>query len=82
MDQARSSVSVLLEAMEATDPFLDLTSGYVLRSIAEFPKQGPHAPWRTNQNYLRDVRLFRYGELEEGMEFASIEALSPPTREA
>ena len=51
------------------EPFLDLTSGYVLRAIDRFPKQGPYAPWRTNQNYIRDFRLFRHGDLEAGMEF-------------
>jgi monooxygenase len=52
-----------------TDPFLDLTSGYVLRSIEKFPKQGQHEPWRTHQNYLRDVKLFRHDDLDNGMEY-------------
>jgi hypothetical protein len=54
-----------------TEPFLNLTSGYVLRSVDRFPRQGSSAPWRVHQNYLRDIALIRRGDLEEGMEFAS-----------
>ncbi len=35
-------------------PLLDLSSGYVQRSIAEFPRQGDRSPWRVRQNYLLD----------------------------
>jgi monooxygenase len=53
------------------EPFIDLKSGYVLRSLGDLPKQGARAPWRLHQNYVRDVRMFRYGGLEdEGMEFS------------
>jgi cation diffusion facilitator CzcD-associated flavoprotein CzcO len=53
-----------------TAPFLDLTSGYVQRSIAQLPRQGSRAPWRLHQNYLRDVRRMRRGPLEDqGMTF-------------
>jgi hypothetical protein len=54
-----------------TEPFLGLTSGYVLRSLDRFPRQGPAAPWRVHQNYLRDIALIRRGDIEEGMEFAN-----------
>jgi monooxygenase len=50
-------------------PFLELSSGYVLRAIDKFPKQGAVPPWRAYQNYVRDIRMFRHGELEDGMEF-------------
>ncbi|WP_197672164.1 NAD(P)/FAD-dependent oxidoreductase [Alloactinosynnema sp. L-07] len=36
-------------------PLLDLASGYVRRSIGEFPRQGDHAPWRVRQNYFIDA---------------------------
>ena len=56
---------------EPTEPFLDLKSGYVLRSIDQLPKQGSRSPWRLNQNYPLDVRLLRRGPLEdEGIEFS------------
>ncbi len=48
-----------------TTPFLDLASGYVLRSLEELPKQGARAPWRLQQSYARDVLMFRRGPLED-----------------
>jgi monooxygenase len=54
-----------------TEPFIDLTSGYVLRSIELFPRQGTRAPWRLYQNYPRDVLMLRRGAVEDGaLEFA------------
>ncbi|WP_216910476.1 flavin-containing monooxygenase [Nocardia noduli] len=35
-------------------PLLDLASGYVQRSIADFPRQGDRRPWKVRQNYLID----------------------------
>lgn len=35
-------------------PLLDLTSGYVQRSIGDFPRQGHRHPWKVRQNYLLD----------------------------
>ena len=34
-------------------PFAELTSGYVLRAIDRFPKQGSKDPWRREQNYAQ-----------------------------
>lgn len=52
-------------------PLIDLTSGYVQRSIDELPKQTPRAPWQLHQNYVRDVAMFRRGELDdEGVRFS------------
>ncbi|HEX4384871.1 MAG TPA: NAD(P)/FAD-dependent oxidoreductase [Myxococcales bacterium] len=48
-----------------TEPMLDLTSGYVQRSLASLPRQGARYPWRLYQNYLRDLLLFRFGRLED-----------------
>ena len=54
----------------ADQPFLDLASGYVQRSLASLPRQGRRTPWRLHQNYLRDVGLLRRGPLDdEGMTF-------------
>jgi hypothetical protein len=62
-----------------TEPFLDLTSGYVLRSAEHLPKQGSRAPWRLHQNYARDIALLRYGSLEdEAMEFSNSGAAIQP----
>jgi monooxygenase len=63
----------------ATQPFIDLTSGYVQRSIATFPQQGARAPWRLHQNYARDIMLLRRGPIEdEGIEFSSTPAAVGP----
>jgi monooxygenase len=57
------------------EPIIDLQSGYVLRSVAGLPKQGPAAPWRLHQNYPRDVLLMRHGSLEdEGVRFTRVPA--------
>jgi monooxygenase len=53
-----------------TEPFLDLTSGYVLRSIHQFPKQGTEAPWRLHQNWFRDIRMLGRGPVDDAMDFA------------
>ena len=48
-----------------TEPFLDLKSGYVLRSLDALPKQGERTPWRLHQNYARDILLMRRGPIED-----------------
>jgi monooxygenase len=53
-------------------PFIDFSSGYVLRSIDQFPKQGSKAPWRLHQNYPRDMLTLRFGSIEDSaMEFSN-----------
>jgi monooxygenase len=48
------------------EPFIDFTSGYVLRSIDKFPKQGSKPPWRLHQNYARDIFALRFGVIDDG----------------
>ncbi len=48
------------------EPFIDFSSGYVLRAIEHFPKQGSKAPWRLYQNYALDILTLRYGAIEDG----------------
>jgi len=48
------------------EPILDFTSGYVLRSVADLPKQGSKEPWKLRQNYAVDLRKLRYAPLEDG----------------
>jgi monooxygenase len=51
-------------------PWLDFTSGYVTRSIGQFPKQGVEKPWKVHQNYALDLMALRLGKVEDGaMEF-------------
>lgn len=64
------------DAPDADDlgPLIDLKSGYVLRSIAALPKQGPAAPWRLHQNYPRDRLLMQRGPVDDGMRFSGAAA--------
>jgi monooxygenase len=62
----RECVPEIDDPSVAEQPLLDFTSGYVLRSIESFPKQGSKAPWRLRQNYVFDVRTIRRGPIEDG----------------
>jgi hypothetical protein len=53
-----------------TEPFIDLKSGYVLRSLDQLPKQAATRPWRLHQNYAQDVRLLKKGPLDDEIEFS------------
>jgi monooxygenase len=56
----------------AEQPLLDFTSGYVQRSLDEFPKQGSKEPWKLRQNYVLDIRTIRRGAIDDGaMRFSS-----------
>ena len=48
-------------------PFMDFSSGYVLRALDEVPKQGDRAPWLLKQNYLTDVRTIRRDAIDDGV---------------
>jgi monooxygenase len=47
-------------------PLLDFTSGYVMRSLDQFPKQGSKEPWKLRQNYVFDIRTIRRGPIDDG----------------
>ncbi len=51
-------------------PVVDFNSGYIQRAIKTLPKQGSKTPWRLHQNYVKDLKMLRRGNLEDGtMEF-------------
>jgi monooxygenase len=52
-------------------PFIDLKSGYVLRSIDQLPKQGAKQPWTLHQNYARDIRLLKHGPVDDEIDFSA-----------
>ncbi len=59
------------ESAVTEEPLLDLSAGYVLRSLAELPKQGSQEPWKLRMSYPLDLRTMRFGQLEDGaMTFA------------
>ena len=53
-------------SVETDDEWLNLTSGYIKRPDHIFPKQGKKAPWRNNQNFLKDIFQIRYGKVDDG----------------
>jgi monooxygenase len=50
----------------ASEPFLNLSSGYVRRASGLLPRQGARLPWRMVQNYLVDLALLRFSSLRDG----------------
>jgi monooxygenase len=67
----RKVVPVNRDPTVTPEPFIDFSSGYILRSIDKFPKQGSKHPWRLYQNYPRDILTLRYGEIDdEALEFS------------
>ncbi len=48
-------------------PWLDFSSGYIVRARDRLPKQGLVKPWKVNQNYALDLLYFRFGALEDGV---------------
>ena len=46
--------------------WIDFSSGYVLRALDRFPKQGNKAPWKLHQNYVLDIMALRHGRLDDG----------------
>ena len=70
----RKSVPELTDPSVTELPLLDFTSGYVLRSLDQFPKQGSKEPWKLRQNYVLDIRTIRRGSIDDGaMQFSSPE---------
>ena len=48
-------------------PFMDFSSGYVLRALDQVPVQGDRAPWLLKQNYVTDVRTIRRDDIDDGV---------------
>jgi monooxygenase len=76
----RKCVPEITDPSVEETPLLDFTSGYVLRSLDQFPKQGSKEPWKLRQNYVLDIRTIRRGPIEDGaMQFSALRA--QPARE-
>jgi cation diffusion facilitator CzcD-associated flavoprotein CzcO len=65
----------------AREPFIDLKSGYVLRSLDQLPMQGETHPWRLHQNYARDIRIFKHGPIDDEIVFSRGPAAQAPKDE-
>jgi hypothetical protein len=48
------------------ESWMNLTSGYVQRSIHLFPKQGSKLPWKLFQNYALDLAMIGFARLDDG----------------
>jgi len=46
--------------------WMNLSSGYVQRSIHLFPKQGSKLPWKLYQNYALDLAMIGFGRIDDG----------------
>jgi len=68
MERRRFAVAVprLPDPPPERRPMLDFTSGYVTRAAALLPAQGPEAPWRVHQNYLKDLVALGFGRIDDG----------------
>ena len=59
---------------------LNLTSGYIMRSVDAFPKQGTKAPWRLYQNYLLDKLTITLARIDDkSLEFSGRPRAAEPT---
>ena len=47
------------------EPLIGLRSGYVLRAVDSFPKQGATTPWRMAQNYYIDLVNMRFRSIAD-----------------
>ncbi|HEX2896156.1 MAG TPA: NAD(P)/FAD-dependent oxidoreductase [Marmoricola sp.] len=82
----RRAVSVVPEPDQALEPrpMIDLASGYVQRSIDQFPRQGHRGPWRVRQNYLLDSALTLRRDLSRTLRFGTapvVEVRAPASLE-
>ena len=65
--QLDACVPVNDDAQLPTQPFLDLSSGYVQRSAHLLARQGLRRPWRMYQNYLLDLLALKFSPLRDGV---------------
>ena len=65
----------------AAGPFIEnFNPGYIQRAAADWPRQGARAPWRVNQNYLRDIWSLKCSRVDNpALEFSN-PAQVPATR--
>lgn len=58
--QACATVTTALE----DTPLLDMSSGYVQRSLSLLPKQAATKPWRLNQHYIMDMLALKFSAVD------------------
>lgn len=60
-------IALNTDARITTEPWVDFSSGYFARSLHLLPKQGSRAPWKLNQNYIKDLLILRFGAVDDGV---------------
>ncbi len=50
--------------MPPPNPFI---SGYVTRAAHRLPRFGDKPPWQHEQNYIADIKMLRFGKIEDGV---------------
>ena len=59
------------DASVTPEPLIDFSSGYIQRTIDQFPRQGSKKPWKLYQNYLLDLVSLRFGPVNDrALEFS------------
>jgi monooxygenase len=58
---------VLADGSIEEEPTFDFSSGYIQRALASQPRNGTIAPWRLNQDYLKDRVIMREGPIDDGV---------------
>ena len=73
------------------EPWVNFSSGYIQRALAQQPKQGSRRPWKLYQNYALDLLSLRYGSMRDeamvfsnrlGMQDADASRKGPPVSRA
>ncbi|GAB3390215.1 flavin-containing monooxygenase [Amycolatopsis echigonensis] len=55
----------------AKEDVVDLSAGYLRRSLHELPKQGTELPWRMRTTFVPDNRLFKGQLIDESLRFST-----------
>ncbi len=58
-------VPILEDGTMERVPLLDMTSGYVQRAVAQFPRGGTYGPWAFKHAYEMDQERLRNGPIED-----------------
>lgn len=64
---ATMAVPTVASASVEEEPMLDFSSGYILRAVDQFPKQGKKLPWRVYQNFILDFINLRLRPLTDSV---------------
>lgn len=79
---ADTAVARITDPGMKREPLLDFKAGYVMRSLESLPKQGDASPWHLAQNYAKDSKYLRHGDVvDEHMEFRRSRTVGSPAVE-